>query len=265
MGDNLGVVIDTEDSYLQITPGSSNLHKFLVMLKHLACSPAFVSILLTLCLATSTINVLIHTSMLFEWLAFFLFVCCSCVFSRLIVTALVYFTERYFMMKTDKTLYFIYALKTSVEYFFCSCSILFSWLFFIKSRMNTFAIHFVTSTLATFVIANGMWMFKILILKVLDCRFHDKNFFQNMKNQISHEYILQTLLRPTREFNDSSNSTVGAQLKWIKGSFANMLLLLCTRLHTVCDALDSSNSVNEDQVDSVISMVFKNLTNNEHR
>lgn len=85
--------------------------------------------------------------------------------------------------------------------------------------MGTFAIHFVTSTLATSVIATVMWMFKIVILKVLDCRFHDKNFFKSMQNQISHEYILQTLLRPTRDFNDSNNSTTAAQLKRIKGAF----------------------------------------------
>ncbi|KAK1360961.1 hypothetical protein POM88_045435 [Heracleum sosnowskyi] len=135
----------------------------------------------------------------------------------------------------------------------------------LKHLMTTFAIHLVTSTLATFVIATGMWMFKILILKVLDCRFHHKTFFQNMQNQISHEYVLQTLLRPTREFNDSDISTTGAHLKRIKGAFVNTMRLLCTRLHTISDALDSSNFGNERQVEHVISMVFNNLTKSEHR
>lgn len=266
MGDHFQVVFETEDSSLHTTYGSSNLHKFLVILKHVACSPPFLSILQALCLATSTINVLIHTPMLFQWLAFLFFVCCTCVFCRLIVTALVLFIERYFVMKTDKALYFVFALKTSVHYFFCSSSILFSWMFFIKPQMSTFGIHFFTSTLATFVInATAMWMFKIVILKVLDCRFHDKNFLQNMHNQISHEYVLQTLLRPTREFNDSHNSNTSAQLKRIKGAFANSLRLVCTRLHTISDALDSSNIGSEHQVEHVISTVFKNLTNSEHR
>ncbi|WOH04594.1 hypothetical protein DCAR_0624005 [Daucus carota subsp. sativus] len=60
-------------------------------------------------------------------------------------------------------------------------------------------------------------------------------------------------------------SITSAQLKWIKGAFGNMLLLACTRLHTICDGLDSSNFVDEHQVEYVISMVFKNLTNNTHR
>lgn len=265
MGDHLEVVVGTEDSTLNTTYGSTSLHKFPVMLKHLVFSPAFLSILLALCLATSTINILIHSSMLFHCLAFLFFVCCTRVFCHLIVTALVFFTERYFVLKTDKALYFVFALKTSVDYFFCSCSILFSWMFFIKRQRSTFAIRFVTSTLATFVIATGMWMFKIVILKILNCRFHDKNFFQNMQNQISDEYILQTLLRPTREFNDSDNSTMRAQFKRIKGAFSNTLRIVFTRLHTISGALDSNNFGNEHQVEHVISMVFKNLTNSEHR
>lgn len=268
MVDQFDILIGAEESSLHTTHGSSSLNKFPFMLKHLVCSPAFLFILLALCLATSTINILIYTSMLFEWLAFLFSVCCTCVFSHLIVTALVYFVERYFVMKTDKALYFVFALKTSVECFFSSCSILVSWLYFIKPLMSSFANHFITSTLATFVIATGMWMFKIVILKVLDCRFHDKNFFQNMQNQISNDYVLQTLLRPTREHNESNNSNTIAHWKLskrIKGAFANVLRFVCTRVHTICDALESCDFGNEHQVENVISMVYKNLTDNEHR
>ncbi|KAL8115318.1 hypothetical protein AgCh_021998 [Apium graveolens] len=59
-----------------------------------------------------------------------------------------------------------------------------------------------------------------------------------------------------------------AQLKCskrIKRAFANVLLFVCTRLHTICDALHSCDFGNEHQVENAIAMVYKNLTNNEHR
>ncbi|KAK1360970.1 hypothetical protein POM88_045444 [Heracleum sosnowskyi] len=56
-----------------------------------------------------------------------------------------------------------------------------------------------------------------------------------------------------------------AQLKLIKGACAYLLLLVRKRLHTICDAVDNSDFADEHQVENFMSMVFKNLTNNEHR
>lgn len=261
-------VMDIEDSFSRATSAQGStftLDNLLIVLKNLACPHANLLILLTLCLAITTINTLIHPSKILQCIAYFLLISCTCVFTRLIVTALILSVERHFVMKTDKALYFTYALKTSVEYFFCSFLILLSWFLFIKPDITSFVVHFVTSTLATFVIASGMWMSKIVMLKILDCRFHKKNFFQTIQAILSHEYVLQTLLGPSRGTQDSNNSTMKAQLKWIKGVFANMQLLFCTRLHTISDALDNSNFDDEHQVENVISLIFKNLTNNELR
>ncbi|KAK1360980.1 hypothetical protein POM88_045454 [Heracleum sosnowskyi] len=103
-------------------------------------------------------------------------------------------------MKTNKALYFVFALKTSVDCFFLSSSILLSLLLFRKPDLGIFVVRFVTNTLATFLFATGMW-----ILKVLDCQFHDKNFFYDMQNLISDENVFQTLLGPARRSNDSDN------------------------------------------------------------
>ncbi|KAK1360972.1 hypothetical protein POM88_045446 [Heracleum sosnowskyi] len=109
-------------------------------------------------------------------------------------------------------------------------------------------------------------MVKIVTLRALDCRFHDKNFFLNMQDVISQEYVLQTLLGPSRGSNYSNNRAIGVELKWIfQATFSKMLLLGSARLHTICDALKKSNSIDEDQVVNDISLVFKNLTNNELR
>ncbi|KAL8123291.1 hypothetical protein AgCh_011314 [Apium graveolens] len=108
-------------------------------------------------------------------------------------------------------------------------------------------------------------MSKILMLKILDCRFHEKKFFPTIQALIYHEYVLQTLLGPSRGTQDSNDSTMKAQLRWIKGAFANMQFLFCTRLHTISDALHNSNFGDEHQVENVISLIFENLTNNELR
>ncbi|KAL8110719.1 hypothetical protein AgCh_026456 [Apium graveolens] len=108
-------------------------------------------------------------------------------------------------------------------------------------------------------------MLKILILKILDCHFRDKNFFKNMQNLIYHEYVLQTLLRPRIRINYSDSGTIRAQLRWIKAALEKMLLLACTRLHTICDAFENSNFEDEHQVENAILMVFKNLTYYELR
>ena len=194
--------------------------------------------------------------MFFSWIAFLLLVCGTCVFSRFIVTALIFIVERFYVMKTDKALYFLFALKTSLQSFVFSSLILMSWFFCIKPVTN---IHLVTSTLATFVYATGLWMFKILVLKALDCRFNDKNHFQKLQNMISREYILQSLLR------ESKYPTNSAKFKMIRGAFSTMRLLVCTRVHTICDALEKSTNEEEHQVEKVINMVYKNLTNNELR
>lgn len=198
--------------------------------------------------------------MLFAWFAFLLLVCCTCVISRLIVDALVFFTERFFVMKINNAFHFVFCLRTSVHYFLFSSLILSDWcLFNLKPDMNIFQIHLVTSTLATFAIANGLWMVKILVLKLLDCRFHDENFFQRIQNMISHEYILQTLLMESKY---SNNSTI---LEQIRGAIANMRFLVCTRVHTICDALDNRLCEDEYKVENIIFKVYKNLTNNELR
>lgn len=153
MEDHLKVVIDAEDSSSHTTSGLVGLHRFIVMPRYLVCSPAFIFMLLTLCLATSTVNMLMHTPVLFQCLSFLLLVCCTRIFSRLIVTALVFFIERYFVMKTNKALYFVFALKTSLMHL-CSSSILLSRFFLINPDLSILVIHFVTSTISTFVIAN---------------------------------------------------------------------------------------------------------------
>lgn len=96
MEDHLKVVIDAEDSSSHTTSGLVGLHRFIVMPRYLVCSPAFIFMLLTLCLATSTVNMLMHTPVLFQCLSFLLLVCCTRIFSRLIVTALVFFHWKIF-------------------------------------------------------------------------------------------------------------------------------------------------------------------------
>ncbi|KAK1388446.1 hypothetical protein POM88_016624 [Heracleum sosnowskyi] len=263
MEEQIEVVIETEASSSHTT--FSSLRKFPVMLKHLLSSPAILFILLILFLATSTINILMHTSVLFQCLSFPILVCCSCIFSRLIFTVLLFSIERFLVMKTNKALYFVFALKTSVECFFLSSSILLSLLLFRKPDLGIFVVHFVTNTLATFVFATGMWILKNVILKVLDCQFHDKNFFYDMQNLISDENVFQTLLGPARRSNDSDNRTKKAHLKWIKEAFAKMFYLLCTRLPTICDALENSKFEDEHPVEHAVSMVYTNLTNKEIR
>ncbi|KAK1352488.1 hypothetical protein POM88_053427 [Heracleum sosnowskyi] len=166
--------------------------------------------------------------------------------------------------KTDKAFYFVFALKSIVEYFFCSCSILLSWFLLIKPDVDILVIRSVTSALASFVIATGMWILNIVIMKILDCRYRDKNFFRSIQDLISHEYILQTLLGLTRGAKVSNINSTRDQLKWIKGAFANMFLV-STGLHTISSALYNSNFDDEHQLEHVLSTIFKILAIKEIR
>ncbi|WOH04592.1 hypothetical protein DCAR_0624003 [Daucus carota subsp. sativus] len=110
-----------------------------------------------------------------------------------------------------------------------------------------------------------MSIIKIVILRALDCRFRDKNFFLNMQDVIFHEYVLQTLLRPSRGSNFSDNGAIRAKLIWIKAICAHMLLLRGARLHTICHALEKTDLDDEHQVQNDGRVIFNNLTNNEPR
>ena len=203
----------------------------------------------------------------FRCVAFLLHVGFSFVFSHLIVSALIFYIERRFVMKNLKALYFVLALKSSVQYFFCFSSILLSaWFLFTKpAGMNNFLINLLMSTITICVIASVMSIIKIVILRALDCRFRDKNFFLNMQDVIFHEYVLQTLLRPSRGSNFSDNGAIRAKLIWIKAICAHMLLLRGARLHTICHALEKTDLDDEHQVQNDGRVIFNNLTNNEPR
>lgn len=102
-------------------------------------------------------------------------------------------------------------------------------------------------------------------MKVLDCPFHEMNFFKKLQELIFQEYVLQTLLERSRGSVYSKKSTLTAQLNRIKGACDDILLLLFRRLHTICDALANCNFDDDHQFETVISLLFRNLTNNEAR
>ncbi|KAK1381527.1 hypothetical protein POM88_028271 [Heracleum sosnowskyi] len=130
--------------------------------------------------------------------------------------------------------------------------------------MTSFVRRLVTNTLATCVIAAVMWMLKIVIFKELDCRFHDKDFFRNIKDFISNEYVLQTLLGSSVGSQDPNDNTLRAQLKHVKRAFEFMLLFVCTKLRTICDEVENTSPEHVHKVEDNISLVFKNLANKEH-
>ncbi|KAL1811823.1 hypothetical protein ACET3Z_021888 [Daucus carota] len=66
-----------------------------------------------------------------------------------------------------------------------------------------------------------------------------------------------------RESKDPNDSIIKAQLKWIKGAINNMRR---PNLHTICNEVESSHiSSLQHQVEHVISLVLRNLTNSEPR
>ncbi|XP_063936630.1 mechanosensitive ion channel protein 4-like isoform X2 [Daucus carota subsp. sativus] len=183
--------------------------------------------------------------------------------SRSIITTLIFLLERHFIMKNIKAFYFLFAWRKQMPNFLCSCSVLSFWFLLIKADMNILHIRIITSIFAAFVMYTLISMLRITILKKLDCCFHEKNFFANIQVLISNEYFLQKLMGYVRESKDPKDSIMKAQLKWIKGAINSMRR---PNLRTICNEVESSDTFSlQHQVEHVISLVLRNLTNNEPR
>eukprot|EP01018_Ginkgo_biloba_P007433 Gb_31299 [translate_table: standard] len=184
---------------------------------------AFV-VLITCLISTLTVHPLEHRAVwgleLWKWLLMILVVFCGRLVSGWLISILVFLVERNFMLR-KRVLYFVYGLRKSVQNCLWLGLAILAWSLLIdptveRSTKNHKALVYVTKLLAAFLVAAVIWLFKILLVKVMASTFHVNTFFDRIQESILHQYVLETLAGPPvmetqqcltdgRKFHESSD------------------------------------------------------------
>ncbi|GLJ11654.1 hypothetical protein SUGI_0173680 [Cryptomeria japonica] len=164
---------------------------------------AFVLITSTL-VSTLTVGPLEYRMMwgleLWKWCLMIMVIFCGRLVSGWLISALVFFVERNFMLR-KKVLYFVYGLRKSVQNCLWLGLVILAWIFMFDPRVerstkNHKALSYITRLLASFLVAAVIWLLKILLIKVMASTFHVNTFFDRIQESIFHQYVLETLSGP---------------------------------------------------------------------
>eukprot|EP01018_Ginkgo_biloba_P035119 Gb_36162 [translate_table: standard] len=129
-----------------------------------------------------------------------LVVLCGRLVSGFVINILVFLVERNFMPR-KRVLYFVYGLRKSVQNCLWLGLAILAWSLLIDPKVehstkNHKALVYVTKLLASFLVAVVIWLFKILLVKVMASTFHVNIFFDRIQESILHHYVLETLVGP---------------------------------------------------------------------
>ncbi|XP_051151357.1 mechanosensitive ion channel protein 10-like [Andrographis paniculata] len=126
-------------------------------------------------------------------------------FSGLLVTKwLMHFVvlviELNYLLK-KKVLYFVYALKKSVQVFIWLTVVLVTWVLLFqqgvgRSLAASRVLDFITWTISSLLIGAFLWLLKTLLLKLLASSFHVNAFFDRIQESIFHQYVMLSLSGP---------------------------------------------------------------------
>ena len=137
---------------------------------------------------------------LWRWCVLVMVIFCGMLITYWFMNIVVFVIERNFLLR-KKVLYFVHGLKKSVQVFIWLGFVLLTWVLVFnhgveRSKTATKILHYMTWTIATFLIGAFLWLLKTLLLKILASNFHVNTFFDRIQESIFHQYVLQTLSGP---------------------------------------------------------------------
>ncbi|CAI9095910.1 OLC1v1031947C1 [Oldenlandia corymbosa var. corymbosa] len=155
-------------------------------------------------IASLTVHKLRHWTMwsleIWKWCALVLVTVSGLLFTKWFVLFVVLLIELNFLLR-KKVLYFVYALRKSVQVCLWFGVVLVTWILLFRkdvqrSHLATKILDYITWTIVTLLIGAVLWLIKTLLLKILASSFHVNAFFDRIQESVFHQYILLTLSGP---------------------------------------------------------------------
>ncbi|TXG66662.1 hypothetical protein EZV62_007937 [Acer yangbiense] len=136
---------------------------------------------------------------LWKWEVFVLVLICGRLVSSLIVTIVVFFIERNFLLR-KRVLYFVYGLRKAVQNCLWLGLVLIAWHYLFDKKVeretNSTVPRFVTKILVCFLVGVLLWLVKTLFVKVLASSFHVSTYFDRIQDSLFNQYVIKTLSGP---------------------------------------------------------------------
>lgn len=137
---------------------------------------------------------------IWKWCVLVMVIFLGMLVTRWFMRVIVFLIEMNFLLR-KKVLYFVHALKKSVQVFIWLGLVLLTWVLLFKrgvkrSKTATKILDYVTWTLVSLLIGAFLWLMKTLLLKILASNFHVNTFFDRIQESVFHQYVLQTLSGP---------------------------------------------------------------------
>ncbi|CAI0468929.1 unnamed protein product [Linum tenue] len=138
---------------------------------------------------------------LWKWEVLLLVLICGRLVSGWGIRIIVYFVERNFLLR-KRVLYFVYGLKNGVQNCLWLGLVLLAWLLLFDKRVEqeargrVKALKYLTKVLICCLVANFIWLLKILLVKVLASSFHVSTYFDRIQEALFNQYVIETLSGP---------------------------------------------------------------------
>ncbi|KAA8520340.1 hypothetical protein F0562_014596 [Nyssa sinensis] len=133
---------------------------------------------------------------IWKWCLMVMVIFCGRLVSGCVVSVLVFFIERNFMLR-EKVHYFVYGLRKSFQNCVWLGLVLIAWtIMFPDLHKHSKVLKKVFRALVAVLIGATIWLLKILMVKVLASSFHVATFFDRIKESVFLHYVLDTLSGP---------------------------------------------------------------------
>lgn len=137
---------------------------------------------------------------IWKWCILVMVTISGMLFTEWVIRFAVLLIELNFLLR-KKVLYFVHALKKSVQFFIWLSLVLATWVLLFRkgverSPLATRILDYISWTIVTLLIGSFLWLLKTLLLKILASSFHVNAFFDRIQESVFHQYILLTLSGP---------------------------------------------------------------------
>ncbi|PRQ28021.1 putative mechanosensitive ion channel MscS [Rosa chinensis] len=145
-------------------------------------------------------NLMVWGLEVWKWCALIMVVLCGMLMTNWVIGFIFLVIERNFLLR-KKVLYFVYGMKTGIQFLMWGSLILLTWLLLIKrglqqSKVSTKILAYITRSIVAVVIGAFLWLLKTLLVLILASKFEAVTYFDRIQESIFNQYVLQTLSGP---------------------------------------------------------------------
>ncbi|CAK9234993.1 unnamed protein product [Sphagnum jensenii] len=135
-----------------------------------------------------------------QWLSLGLMAVAGRLISGWCVKLLVILIEYNFLMK-KRVLYFIFGLRRAMKNWLWQGLIIATWKAVFRNSTDQKTIPTVTRVLWCTFTASGLWVTKVLMVKILANTFHRSAYFDRIQDSLFHQYVLETISKPMKKLS----------------------------------------------------------------